>query len=280
MKDLRSNTPFHPSVTACRDGICAMDENSYVDVQGISVRYGNKTAVKDVSLQLAPCSILALIGPSGCGKTSFLNCFNRLNDMIPQAQVSGSIRIGEWDVNHAKTDVMALRRRVGMVFQKPNPFPLSIWKNIALPLKQHGVRAKVDIEMQVENVLREVGLWEEVKDRLRRPALALSGGQQQRLCIARTLALKPELVLFDEPCSALDPISSQVIEKLIAKLRRKLAVIIVTHNLAQARRIADLVGVFWPMEGSGRLLEYGETQQIFESPVHRQTSLYLQGVVG
>lgn len=269
-----------PSPRPSSHGRYTSTDKPYIQVENISVSYGKKAVLQDISLQLAAHNVLALIGPSGCGKTSFLNCFNRMADLHPNCRVRGSIRIGNIDVLHPETRLMALRRQVGMVFQKPNPFPISIWKNIALPLKQHGMRSAEDLAITVESTLREVGLWDEVKDDLQRSALALSGGQQQRLCIARALALNPDVILFDEPCSALDPISTQVIENLIKKLKQKLTVIIVTHNLAQARRVADELAVFWLIDGVGRLLETGSTRQIFEAASHPQTRLYLSGSVG
>jgi len=280
MKTSTSGQATTRSLQACSDGVCTLNNEPLIEAKNLSIRYGNKAVLDQVSLRVDACSIMALIGPSGCGKTSFLNCINRLTDMIPSCRVTGSLKLGAIDVLDPKTNVLALRRQVGMVFQKPNPFPLSIWKNIALPLKQYGIKGPQQVEAQIEAVLQEVGLWHEVKDRLHRPALALSGGQQQRLCIARTLALKPNVVLFDEPCSALDPMATQVIEDLIKKLRKNYAVVIVTHNLAQARRIADHVGVFWVKNGVGQLLEYGAANQVFGNPSHKQTTVYLSGGMG
>lgn len=264
----------------CANGICLETNEPPIEVKDLSVRYGTKPVLSEVSFSVAPCNITALIGPSGCGKTTFLSCINRMTDLFTSCSVTGSIRVGPIDVFDGKTDVLALRRQVGMVFQKPNPFPLSIWKNLALPLKQHGITDKKIVEETVETALRDVGLWDEVKDRLYSPALALSGGQQQRLCVARTLALKPNIVLFDEPCSALDPMSSHVVEELISGLRKRLTVVIVTHNLSQARRMADDVAVFWVMDGVGKLIEHGRTEQLFSNPKHPQTVAYLSGKVG
>ena len=265
-------------IPRCQDGTCVTSSEPYIRVQNLSVRYGSRYAFEGITADLSPCSITALIGPSGCGKTSFLSCFNRLIDLYPQCYASGSIKIGGTEILAPSVDVRALRTRVGMVFQKPNPFPISIRKNITMPLKEHGLT--LELEARVESVLRDVGLWDEVKDRLDSPALKLSGGQQQRLCIARCLALEPEIILFDEPCSALDPISSARIEELIYGLRQRFSVMIVTHNLAQARRIADDVAVFWMLEGKGRLIEFGSAQQVFEAPRHRQTAAYLSGQAG
>lgn len=218
---------------------------------------------------------MALIGPSGCGKTSFLTCLNRLIELTPNCKVSGRILLEDRDV--LALDVIALRRQVGMLFQKPNPFPLSIMRNIEFPLREHGVRSRDEIDRIVEDVLRDVGLWDEVKDRLKAPALSLSGGQQQRLCLARALALKPKVFLMDEPCSALDPLSSEVVEDLLANLRGRYTVLVVTHNLAQAKRIADEVALFWLVDGAGQLIEFGSVAQIFASPQHTLTAAYVSG---
>lgn len=241
----------------------------------LSLDYANKSAFKDVSLQIKSGCITALIGPSGCGKTSFLTCLNRLVEQERGCKVSGRILLENQDVQ--ALDVISLRRRVGMLFQKPNPFPLSIIRNIEFPLREHGVTRRDALDRRVEDVLRDVGLWDEVKDRLKTSALSLSGGQQQRLCLARALALKPEVLLMDEPCSALDPISSQVVEDLIASLRGRYTVLVVTHNLAQAKRIADNVALFWVADGAGQLIESGSVAQIFESPQHALTAAYVSG---
>lgn len=251
-----------------------------IQTEQLSLHYGEKPVFADVTLPIHAGCITALVGPSGCGKTSFLSCLNRLTDLIPRCRVSGCIRMGLLDVLDAKIDAIALRRRVGMIFQKPNPFPLSIWKNLALPLREHGVRNREQVDQIIETTLQDVGLWNEVKDRLNAPALSLSGGQQQRLCIARALVLKPEVLLLDEPCSALDPISSGVVEDLIASFRGRYTQLIVTHNLAQARRIADYASLFWVQDGVGRLIEYGCVQQIFETPQEALTAAYVTGIRG
>lgn len=251
-----------------------------IQTEQLSLHYREKPVFADVTLPIHEGCITALVGPSGCGKTSFLSCLNRLTDLIPRCRVSGCIRMGLLDVLDAKIDAIALRRRVGMIFQKPNPFPLSIWKNLALPLHEHGVRNREQVDRIVETTLQDVGLWNEVKDRLNSPALSLSGGQQQRLCIARALVLQPEVLLLDEPCSALDPISSGVVEDLITSLRGRYTQLIVTHNLAQARRIADYVALFWVQDGVGRLVEYGCVQQIFETPQEALTAAYVTGIRG
>ncbi|MDA8019086.1 MAG: phosphate ABC transporter ATP-binding protein [Thermoanaerobaculia bacterium] len=246
----------------------------------MSCSYGDHVAFQNVDLDVAKGQITALIGPSGCGKTSLLSCVNRLTDLIPGCRVAGRIDLGDLDVLSASLDTVALRRRVGMIFQKPNPFPLSIRRNLELPLREHGMKSKARRAETITRVLRDVGLWDEVRDRLDELATGLSGGQKQRLCIARALALEPEIILFDEPCSALDPISSGVVEDLIAGLRGKYTVVIVTHNLAQARRIADRVAFFWVRNGVGRLVEQGTAQQIFEQPGDELTRAYVAGMRG
>ncbi|MEC4991871.1 MAG: phosphate ABC transporter ATP-binding protein, partial [Oscillatoria sp. PMC 1068.18] len=248
--------------------------------ESLSLDYGHKSAFRNVTLAIEKGSITAIVGASGCGKSSFLSCLNRLTDLIPGCQVSGKIRFGDLDILNAKIDTLALRRRIGQIFQKPNPFPFSIWKNIAFPLQEHGIKNRREIDYLVENSLQAVGLWNEVKDRLKSNALALSGGQQQRLCIARALALQPEVLLMDEPCSALDPISSGVVEDLIFSLREKYTVLIVTHNLAQAKRIADYVAFFWLEGNSGSLIESGTVSQIFDSPKNSLTAAYINGSRG
>lgn len=251
-----------------------------VRVQKLTLRYRGKAAFEDVSLSIPAGSITAVVGPSGCGKTSFLNCLNRLTDLIPGAELRGSISLGGTEVTDPALDLVALRRRVGMIFQKPNPFPLGIRKNLEFPLREHGMRDRTELDATIEKSLRDVGLWDEVKDRLGAPALSLSGGQQQRLSIARALALKPELLLLDEPCSALDPMSSGVVEDLIKSLRPRYTQVIVTHNLAQARRIADHVAVFWVQDGAGRLIESGGVGQVFGSPRDPLTAAYVNGMRG
>ncbi len=249
-----------------------------IRTQGLSLRYAGKPAFEDVSMDIPRGSITALVGPSGCGKTSFLMCLNRLTDLLPGAAMSGSILLDGVETAAGMPDVTALRRRVGMIFQKPNPFPLSIRRNLEFPLREHGLAQNLD--ETIEKALRDVGLWDEVKDRLNAPALSLSGGQQQRLSIARALALKPEVLLLDEPCSALDPISSGVVEDLIKNLRPRYTMVVVTHNLAQARRIADEVAVFWVHAGAGRLIEHGPMKTVFESPRDPLTAAYITGTRG
>ncbi|NEP10102.1 MAG: phosphate ABC transporter ATP-binding protein [Symploca sp. SIO2C1] len=251
-----------------------------IQTENLSLHYGKKTAFCHVNLPINAGCITALVGPSGCGKTSFLSCLNRLTDLIPRCRVSGSIRLGSLEILSPQINAIALRRRVGMIFQKPNPFPFSIWKNLAFPLQEHGIKNREEIAHLIQTTLQDVGLWDEVKDRLNSSALALSGGQKQRLCIARALVLQPEVLLLDEPCSALDPISSGVVEDLIASLRERYTLLIVTHNLAQAKRIADYTALFWVKEGVGRLVEYGSVEQIFEAPQQPLTAAYVNGIRG
>jgi phosphate transport system ATP-binding protein len=257
-----------------------MTHQPFLRTENLRLRYGTKTVLEDVTLAVPRGRITALIGPSGCGKTSFLNCLNRLTDLIPRCIVSGWVRVGDMDVFAPTTDVLTLRRRVGMIFQKPNPFPFSVRRNLEFPLREHGVRDRHRLDETIETALRDVGLWDEVKDRLKSPAMALSGGQQQRLCLARALALGPEALLLDEPCSALDPISSGVIEDLIVRLRDRFTLLIVTHNLAQARRVADEVALFWTQDGAGRLIEFGPAREVFDDPKQKLTADYLSGVRG
>lgn len=256
------------------------EPHTFIETRDLSLFYKEKAAFEGLSLDIKKGCITAVVGPSGCGKTSFLTSLNRLSDLAPRCRVSGSIRLAGQDIREPSVDVASLRRRVGMIFQKPNPFPLSIRRNLTFPLKEHGEKDKQKNENTMETVLGQVGLWGEVKDRLDSPALALSGGQQQRLCIARALALTPEVLLMDEPCSALDPISSGIVEDLISQLRGRYTVVIVTHNLAQARRISDYTAVFWVQNQVGKLIEYGTAKQIFEAPQEPLTSAYIKGIRG
>lgn len=249
------------------------------ELENLSVTYGADTAIAGVNLQVPQRAITAFIGPSGCGKTSLLSTFNRMTAQMPGCRVTGSLRMAGRDLLAPETDLRRLRKRVGMIFQKPNPFPLSIRRNLELPLAESGL-PKAERRERAETALRDVGLWEEVRERLDAPALALSGGQQQRLCIARALVLQPEVLLMDEPCSALDPIASGVVEDLITRLGRRLTVIVVTHNLQQARRVADITGVFWTEDGVGRLVEVGPTETIFAAPVDARAAAYVRGLRG
>ncbi|MCB1231877.1 MAG: phosphate ABC transporter ATP-binding protein [Verrucomicrobiae bacterium] len=253
---------------------------SQLSVSRLSVRYGPVKALRDVSLEIPKGQITALVGPSGCGKSTLLHTLNRLTDLVDGCEVRGSVRLDDdLEITEATTDVLALRRHIGMVFQKPNPFPHSIRRNFEIPLREHGV-SRANIPGIIERCLRDVGLWDEVSTRLDRSALQLSGGQQQRLCIARALALDPEVILFDEPCSALDPLASAVVEDHIAALRGRVTVVIVTHNLAQARRIADRLAVFWVRDGAGTIVETGPAANLFTDPTDPDAARYLSGERG
>jgi phosphate transport system ATP-binding protein len=239
--------------------------------------YGEKQALFDIDLEMPPRAITALIGPSGCGKSTFLRSINRMNDTIPHVSHTGSITLDEEDIYRPEQDVTTLRQRVGMVFQRWNPFPKSIYDNIAYGPRLNGaVNSREELDALVENALRKAALWDEVKDRLRESALGLSGGQQQRLCVARTLANQPEVLLLDEPASALDPIATQKIEELLYELRRELTIVIVTHNLQQAARVSDFTAFFY----IGRLIEVGATAQLFTSPREERTNAYITGRFG
>lgn len=251
-----------------------------IATEKLSIAYHGRTVLRDVSIAAAPGSILALVGPSGCGKTSFLTALNRLTDMIPGASVGGRVRFGGLDLDQAFSSSAELRRQVGMIFQKPSPFAMSIRRNMELPLREHGCCDRSKLNRITESVLRDVGLWDEVSDRLDQSALELSGGQQQRLCIARALALKPQVLLMDEPCSSLDPVSAERVEHLIASMRGQYTVLIVTHNLAQARRLAAQVAVFWTHNGVGELIEQGETEKVFTETNNGIVASYLSGQRG
>jgi phosphate transport system ATP-binding protein len=251
-----------------------------IATEGLSVSYNGRTVLKDATIDAAPGSILAMVGPSGCGKSSFLAALNRLTDMIPGACVSGRIKFGGRDLDDSFSSSVELRRCVGMIFQKPNPFAMSIRQNIELALREHGWCDQKVRQQLTESVLRDVGLWDEVSDRLDQSALALSGGQQQRLCIARALVLKPRVLLMDEPCSSLDPISSERVEQLIASMRGQYTILIVTHNLAQARRLADHIAVFWTDDGVGRIIQQGETERVFTESANEIVASYLSGRKG
>ena len=265
---------------AVEQGAACCIAQPHLQIENLSVSYNAHPVLDGVSLDIHKGCVTALIGPSGCGKTSFLSSLNRLTDLIPGCEVGGQIKLDGMDIHSPKLDVLALRRRVGMIFQKPNPFPLSIRRNIEMPLREHGMRNRAQLAQRIETVLTDVGLWNEVKDRLDAPALSLSGGQQQRLCIARALALEPSVLLMDEPCSALDPISSATIEDLIQKLRHRYTVVIVTHNLAQARRVANYAAFFWMTERVGKLIEFGRCHSLFESPKHDLPASYISGARG
>ena len=247
-----------------------------IEVANLVVRYGDKVAVDDVSLRLPARRVMALIGPSGCGKSTFLRCLNRMNDLIPGAHVSGSIRLDGEEVLGGAIDPVDLRRRVGMVFQRSNPFPKSIFENVAYGLRVGGLVDRAELTERVERSLEGAALWDEVKDRLQESALGLSGGQQQRLCIARALAIEPEVLLMDEPASALDPIATARIEDLIHELRERYTIVIVTHNMQQAARVSDATAFFY----MGELVEVGETEKIFTNPSEQRTEDYVTGKFG
>ena len=238
--------------------------------------YGEMEALKGVSLDMNKNSVTALIGPSGCGKSTFLKTLNRMNDLVEGCRIEGDVRLDGEDIFRTGIDLAELRKRVGMVFQKPNPFPMSIYDNIAYGPRVHGIRKKKVLDEIVEKALRGAALWDEVHDRLRKSAMGLSGGQQQRLCIARVLAVEPEVVLMDEPTSALDPISTQRIEDLMAELKQKYTIVIVTHNMQQAARIADRTAFFL----KGEIIEAGDTLQIFQQPKDKRTEDYITGRFG
>jgi phosphate transport system ATP-binding protein len=245
-----------------------------LEARDLSVHYGDNEAVKKVSLEVPAKRVIALIGPSGCGKSTLLRCFNRMNDLVPAARVSGEVNFRGQNLYAEEVDPVEVRRRIGMVFQKPNPFPKSIFDNVAFGPRINGYEG--DLDALVEESLRQSALWEEVHDRLSDSAYALSGGQQQRLCIARTLAVKPEMVLMDEPASALDPIATQRIEELIYELKKDYTIVIVTHNMQQAARISDYTAFLY----MGHLIEYGPTETIFTNPREEQTEAYITGRFG
>ena len=254
-----------------------MDQAAILSARDVDVFYGNKQAIKSVDLDIPRNRITALIGPSGCGKSTLLRCFNRMNDTIPSARVEGDIRFADQDIYDDHVDVTALRRRIGMVFQKANPFPKSIFENVAYGLRIHGLStSKDDMAARVEKALRGAGLWDEVADRLNEPGTGLSGGQQQRLCIARAIAVEPTVILMDEPCSALDPIATAKVEELMEQIREKYTIVIVTHSMQQAARVADKTAFFH----LGELVEEGPTEKIFTNPENDRTQAYISGRIG
>ncbi len=246
-----------------------------IDIENLELYYGELKAIKNINLSVAPNRITAFIGPSGCGKSTVLKTMNRLNDLVPGCRISGKVTLDGVDI-YRDMDPTVLRRRVGMVFQKPNPFPMSIYDNIAYGPRTHGIRSHAKLDEIVEQALRDAALWEDVKDRLKKSALALSGGQQQRLCIARALAVKPEVLLMDEPTSALDPISTSKIEQLALELKEQYTIVIVTHNMQQAARISDTTAFFL----LGEIVECGDTAQMFSCPADPRTNDYINGRFG
>ncbi|THB72187.1 MAG: phosphate ABC transporter ATP-binding protein [Desulfovibrio sp.] len=252
-------------------------DNPLMSCRDVDVFYDDFRAINTVSMDIEGNSVLAFIGPSGCGKSTFLRCLNRMNDTIESCRVVGKITLKDEDIYDRKLDVVTIRRRIGMVFQKPNPFPSSIWENIAYGLRIHGMaHTKDEVEQALESALRRVGLWDEVKDRLKSPGTSLSGGQQQRLCIARAISVNPEVLLMDEPCSALDPIATGKIEELIFEIKKKFSIVIVTHSLQQAARVSDRTAFFH----MGDVIEVNETARLFSRPEEDLTEQYITGRFG
>ena len=253
-----------------------MDETTILSVKGLDLWYGTAQALKNVSIDIPEKKVTALIGPSGCGKSTFLKTLDRMNDLVPGIKITGSLEYRGQDIYAPTVDVTWLRRQIGMVFQKPNPFPMSIYDNIAYGPRTHGIRGKKELDEIVERSLRGAAIWDEVKDRLKKSALGLSGGQQQRICIARALAVEPDILLMDEATSALDHISTSKIEDLIADLKNRYTIIIVTHNMQQAARVSDKCAFFL----LGELIEYGDTTQLFSVPKDKRTEDYITGRFG
>ena len=253
--------------------------NPIIEINNLSVKYGNALAIENVTFSVPEKKVIALIGPSGCGKSTLIRCINRMNDLIPSAKVTGSVLFEDQNIYDKNVDATEFRYKIGMVFQKPNPFPKSIYDNVAFGPRVNGLN--VNLDEVVENSLRKAALWDEVKDRLNDSGLGISGGQQQTLCIARTLAVNPEIILMDEPASALDPISTQSIENLIKEISKNVTIIIVTHNMQQAARISDYALVMMSGEERiGRLIEYGENKQVFDNPKDERTEAYVTGRIG
>ncbi len=253
-----------------------MGPETKIRVRNIQFYYGKVRALKNINMDIYKNRVTAVIGPSGCGKSTLIRMFNRMNDLIPKARSEGSILLDDEDINNPKTDVVNIRRRIGMVFQKPNPFPKSIFDNISYGLEVNEIKDRRKKEEIVIKSLQKAALWEEVKDRLQESALGLSGGQQQRICIARCLAVAPEILLFDEPCASLDPISTQKIEELILELKKEYTIVIVTHNMQQAARVSDYTAFLY----LGELIEFGETEKLFTVPKNKMTEAYLTGKFG
>ena len=276
---MNESSPAVPSLSgvAARAAQPAVDRPPKIQAERLNFYYGPTRALQDISVSIQPNLVTAFIGPSGCGKSTFLRTLNRMNDIIPGTRAEGRVCIDGTDIYGPGIDVVALRRRVGMVFQKSNPFPKSIFENVAYGLRINGMaESRADVERRVEQSLRHAALWDEVKDRLHDSALAMSGGQQQRLCIARALAVQPEILLMDEPASALDPIATQRIEELIYDLKKTYTIVIVTHNMQQAARVSDYTAFFW----LGRMVEYDRTDKIFTNPGEKLTEDYVTGRFG
>ena len=248
-----------------------------IEAKKVNVFYGDKQALFDINMDIPERQVTALIGPSGCGKSTFLRCLNRMNDVIEICKVEGEIKINDYDINQKSTDVVRLREKIGMVFQKPNPFPKTLYENVSYGPEIHGMaQSKDELDQIVEDSLKKAALWNEVKDRLNEPGTGLSGGQQQRLCIARAISVKPEVILMDEPCSALDPIATAQIEELIDELKKEHTIVIVTHSMSQAARVSQQTGFFH----LGKLIEVGSTDRIFKNPNQQQTQDYITGRFG
>ena len=258
------------------DDIKNKEDKYNITVRNCDLYYGEFQALKNVNINIEESEVTAFIGPSGCGKSTFIKTFNRMNDLIEDCRITGEIKIGDEDIYRKSTDITLLRKNVGMVFQKPNPFPMSIYDNIAFAPRTFGIKKKGELDVIVERSLKQAGLWDEAKDRLRKNAMGLSGGQQQRLCIARALAAEPKILLMDEPTSALDPISTGKIEELINELKTEYTIVIVTHNMQQATRISDKTAFFL----LGEIIEYGKTEQIFTNPKDERTENYITGRFG
>ena len=252
------------------------DKNIIIETRNLNLWYDDNHALLDINLKIKPNKVTALIGPSGCGKSTLIRCFNRMNDVITGCKIKGEVFFHDKNIYDASIDAVEIRKKIGMVFQKPNPFPKTIWENIAYGPRVQGLGDKKKLDIIVKKSLKDAALWDEVNDRLNDSAMGLSGGQQQRLCIARSLAIEPEIILMDEPCSALDPIATAKIEDLINKLKKEYTVIIVTHNMQQAARVSDYTAYMY----LGKMIEYGETKQIFESPKEDLTEKYITGRFG
>ena len=272
----RSPAPHAPAAYALSTALPGAFADPILDIQNLNLYYGAARALRDVTIAIPRRMVTAFIGPSGCGKSTLLRCFNRMNDLVDNVRIDGSIRLGGEELNDPALDVIELRRRVGMVFQKSNPFPKSIYENVVYGLRIAGVTDKAMLQETLERSLRGAALWDEVKDRLHESALSLSGGQQQRLCIARAIAVSPEIILMDEPCSALDPIATDRIEELIHELKKQFTVIIVTHNMQQAARVSDWTAFLY----MGELIEFSQTGKIFTKPDRKQTEDYITGRFG
>ena len=269
-------TPPAEAAPAVDPALNPQIDDVILDIDRLSLWYGETQALKEISLKIPEKKVTALIGPSGCGKSTLLRCINRMNDLVDGVRIEGDMRLEGESIYGPEVDVIALRKRIGMVFQKPNPFPMSIYENVVYPLRVDGVNRKSELDEIVERSLRGAALWEEVKDRLDDSALALSGGQQQRLCIARAIAVEPEVLLLDEPCSALDPIATAKIEELMDELKSQYTHVIVTHNMQQASRVSDYTAFMY----LGELIEYGETDRLFIKPLKKQTEDYVTGRFG